>query len=182
LNNRKLARSKADYYSKHLFLRIICHQLLDGDDANSVLLDSPRSSSPSRIDSSTVSSRSTKVSEDGYASEKDQDGELGLRGRFMKKKTFDAENHAANPHTQRRSRLATMMMSSVGTSPEVSVHSTYIYLHSQAQRNRVAERVSLEELKRGDRVNVALKTMFVFLGRDGRLHTLHIRYSHVQPR
>jgi len=44
---------------------------------------------------------------------------------------------------------------------------------SSAQQHQIAEKVSLEELKKGDRVNVALKSMFVFLGRDGTVISIH---------
>ena len=57
LHQRGQSRSKVDYYSKHLFLRILCHQLGDPDELNpdpsispaygSTLTDLPRSSSPS---------------------------------------------------------------------------------------------------------------------------------------
>ena len=44
-------RSKADYYTKHLFLRVLCHELLPEDDANGPpsFTDAPRSSSPEPI-------------------------------------------------------------------------------------------------------------------------------------
>lgn len=35
LHQRDLGRSKADYYHKHLFLRVLCHELLDPDDDSS---------------------------------------------------------------------------------------------------------------------------------------------------
>lgn len=54
-HTRSQTRSKADYYNKHLFLRILCHELGDPDAepklvesaaAGSTLTDGPRSSSP----------------------------------------------------------------------------------------------------------------------------------------
>ncbi|KAG6820662.1 hypothetical protein H0H93_013513 [Arthromyces matolae] len=46
-------RSKADYYSQHLFLRVLCHELGKEDDFSgsngSILTESPRSSSPSEM-------------------------------------------------------------------------------------------------------------------------------------
>lgn len=40
-------RSKADYYSKHLFLRVLCHELIDDDHIpTSMLPTAPRTSSP----------------------------------------------------------------------------------------------------------------------------------------
>lgn len=50
LHTRRNARSKADYYSKHLFLRILCHSLAKGDEPAESRYNSltrlPRSSSP----------------------------------------------------------------------------------------------------------------------------------------
>lgn len=53
-HTRSQTRSKADYYNKHLFLRILCHELGDPDAEpktesaafGSTLTDAPRSSSP----------------------------------------------------------------------------------------------------------------------------------------
>jgi hypothetical protein len=41
-------RSKADYYARHLFLRVLCHQLSEHNDKdeNMFIPDIPRSSSP----------------------------------------------------------------------------------------------------------------------------------------
>lgn len=51
LHVRKAARSKADYYQRHLFLRILCHTLVSDEDAtadtpNNSVTRLPRSSSP----------------------------------------------------------------------------------------------------------------------------------------
>lgn len=37
LHQRDQSRSKADYYHKHLFLRVLCHELLDPDDDSSYI-------------------------------------------------------------------------------------------------------------------------------------------------
>lgn len=55
LHVRKAARSKADYYQKHMFLRILCHTLVNDDDASqdtphSSMTHLPRSESPIPID------------------------------------------------------------------------------------------------------------------------------------
>ena len=55
LHVRKAARSKADYYQKHLFLRILCHTLASDDDIvsdtpNNSVTRLPRSSSPLPFD------------------------------------------------------------------------------------------------------------------------------------
>lgn len=49
LHVRKAARSKADYYQKHLFLRVLCHSLASDEEMNTPnnsVTHLPRSSSP----------------------------------------------------------------------------------------------------------------------------------------
>lgn len=55
LHFRKNARSKADYYPKHLFLRVLCHSLISDEEAISTSPESsfthlPRSESPTPLD------------------------------------------------------------------------------------------------------------------------------------
>jgi hypothetical protein len=53
IHARKNARSKADYYPQHLFLRILCHSLAKGDtpaeSPNSSVTRLPRSASPTPL-------------------------------------------------------------------------------------------------------------------------------------
>ena len=51
LSDRKLARSKSDYFPKHLFLRIVCHELMDEKEATTYFPNTKRSASPSRMSS-----------------------------------------------------------------------------------------------------------------------------------
>lgn len=59
-------RSKADYYSKHLFLRVLCHELLpeDASDGPPSFTDAPRSSSPEPIGEYTPEYDEKEGSED----------------------------------------------------------------------------------------------------------------------
>ena len=55
LHFRKNARSKADYYMKHLFLRVLCHTLCSDEElaetsGESSFTDLPRSSSPTPME------------------------------------------------------------------------------------------------------------------------------------
>ena len=49
LHQRGHARSKADYYPQHLFIRVLIHTLATDDDAASSISHLPRSESPSNI-------------------------------------------------------------------------------------------------------------------------------------
>ena len=55
LHARRAARSKADYYQKHLFLRILCHTLTPEEETatpDGSVTQLPRSSSPEHYDDS----------------------------------------------------------------------------------------------------------------------------------
>ncbi|KAF5352613.1 hypothetical protein D9756_006198 [Leucocoprinus leucothites] len=103
-------RSKADYYLKHLFLRVLCHELgeLNAEDENVFTArDAPRSSSPEPMEKSTLS------------------------------KLFP----------QRKSRV----------------------------RQRDARKIALDVLKQGERVEVDVSPMFIFLFRDGTVISIHAK-------
>lgn len=51
IHGRNNARSKADYYGQHLFIRALCHTLTeDSGSQDDSVLDLPRSASPELID------------------------------------------------------------------------------------------------------------------------------------
>ncbi len=85
LHFRKNARSKADYYSKHLFLRVLCHRITSDDDSaneetsHRSMTDLPRSASPVPMDADEESASS-------WSENKHPDGEehreSGVGSRF----------------------------------------------------------------------------------------------------
>jgi hypothetical protein len=175
LHQRGRARSKADYYQKHLFLRILCHSLADEDDisANDILPAThpragrhtmtglPRSSSPipmSELDTYDTDGNGVidlegdtkEVDEDGTA----YDGSTPLsrfssrrgKGSIFKRRPFLGAGNTdiENP----RDRLDRLELQT-------------------KQKNMRRDVISIEQLKKGERVNVKVVPMFIFLLRDG---------------
>ncbi|TFK60816.1 hypothetical protein BDN72DRAFT_828680 [Pluteus cervinus] len=153
-HTRSQNRSKADYFSKHLFIRVLCHEL--GDVQNipahqtaafgSTLTDAPRSSSPEAMDTipegkdertSYSSSESTKK-----------------KGPLL-------------PHSRRdifavKDENRTLMGTLLGVSDPTA-----------ALRKREEQEVTLDALKSGERVGVNVSPMFIFLMRDGTVISIH---------
>ena len=66
LSDRKLSRSKADYYQRHLFLRVLCHSLSDEetDHLATSVTHLPRSDSPEPMDEEDEDVKRTKYDSD----------------------------------------------------------------------------------------------------------------------
>ncbi|KAJ7485855.1 magnesium transporter [Mycena latifolia] len=117
------ARSKADYYPGHLFLRILCHQLAEADEslvASDPVTEVPR---PEPSVGKVVNDKKT------------------LRGSVRR----------------RRPTLRTQ-----SEPPLVD-----------AREQRRIQDAALHALKSGERVNVNVSPMFIFLTRDGTVITIH---------
>lgn len=127
LQQRGNARSKADYYNEHLFLRVLCHRLSDDDDHASI---------------------SIQDDDDDDDQEEDQEEREDEDQEFQSERT-DVENLPAS----RRTRFA--------DAQDVKA--------SKNARNRAL----LHELKRGDRVNVTVSPLCIFLLRDGTVISIH---------
>jgi Mg2+ and Co2+ transporter CorA len=161
LNSRSHNRSKVDYYHKHMFLRVLCHSLASDEDVSpsydSTLTDLPRSSSP------------VPFSEKDQAQlEDDEDGTIyntsATNSRFSTKKlggivkrrpTFDAdvEKGVPPPSKHRLTQLAE--------------------IRDAAREKRAYEKVSIDELKKGQRVNVKVQPIFIFLTRCGTVISIY---------
>ncbi|KAI9445373.1 hypothetical protein H4582DRAFT_1915008 [Lactarius indigo] len=144
LHRRGHARSKADYYPKHLFIRVLCHTLgsstraSGGSDGASpaawsspaAITGLPRSSSPQRLDDKL-----------GIV----DDGAYG-----------DSHGSYADPDDE--FERATLI------DPELGGRRGSLLAQ---KRRRAAAELTLEELKKGDRVDVRIEAMCIFLFRDG---------------
>ncbi|KAJ8475432.1 hypothetical protein ONZ45_g15609 [Pleurotus djamor] len=235
LHQRDLNRSKADYYNKHLFLRVLCHELLDPEDTStyipphmstslrakaysghpargSTLTELPRSTSPAPFTPEDQENRmhhaingSQEKEEFGIVVEgvPSSAGEFGGPGEEMdrdntlygngtditsKRKSWrrtksamsgvDVEKAVSPPATGRRV--------SFGKKPPHPPHpatggerslklAKYAALDEVDEDHRkLAEReASIEQLKKGERVNVKVSPMFMFLFKDGTFITIH---------
>ncbi|KAJ7325877.1 hypothetical protein DFH08DRAFT_787469 [Mycena albidolilacea] len=128
------ARSKADYYAQHLFLRVLCHELVDlRREAVPIPISLPPSYPP-------TSSRS-ETSDDRPA----PDSSLHSQRALVQKSASDSSFEV------RQIRAAAA---------------------AEDERRRMQD-AALNALKSGERVNVDVVPMFIFLFRDGTVITIH---------
>ncbi|KAF8273845.1 hypothetical protein EI94DRAFT_1563103 [Lactarius quietus] len=146
LHRRSHSRSKADYYPKHLFIRVLCHTLGSSTRASresasspaawsspAAITGLPRSSSPHHFDDDKLGIVDGGVYEVGHVNDPDpMDDE------------FEADR-------------ATLIDPEVGGRRASAL----------VKRRRAAAELTLEELKKGDRVDVRIEPMCIFLFRDG---------------
>ncbi|KAF5346159.1 hypothetical protein D9758_009966 [Tetrapyrgos nigripes] len=157
-HTRSQTRSKADYYGKHLFLRILCHELQDsGDDSSS---DSTSSSYSEK--SITGAPRSSSPIPFEY---EDDFGGLGdsktLYGGDTVKSNWSLKK-SGTMRSRRSKRRGTQMDMEMGPLDEKRNNSTWSFSDS-----RKPDEARLAALKNGDRVQVRVAPMFIFLFRDG---------------
>ncbi|KAF8585122.1 hypothetical protein K439DRAFT_1082558 [Ramaria rubella] len=151
LHQRDHIRSKADYFVKHLFLRVLCHSLGSSSvKANEHITTLPRSASPIGIRTES------RFSDDKFeydAGDDDNDDSEKSQTRLFRKKTRKASpGHSDLEAADKRN---------VSTWPRIK-------RHSNAQ-----QKATLDTLKADARVNVLLKNLYIFLLRDGTVISIH---------
>ncbi|KAF7327499.1 Magnesium-like protein [Mycena kentingensis (nom. inval.)] len=153
-STRSQTRSKADYYTRHLFLRVLCHELSSGDQPlssaaeGSTLTDAPRSESPVPFDAA-------------------QDLEMGQ----LSTGNFPDDEQTLHGNSTRRSR-APLLPTSRSDIPSTTRRRETTRSLDPATKRRVDE-AAIRALKSGDRVNVKVTPMFIFLFRSGVVISLH---------
>ena len=190
LTQRGHARSKADYYPQHLFIRVLNHTLAAEDEAgNTTFAHIPRSESP------------TPMGEDDDAGGDEDDLEYQLGAR---KADFDVDERTVyGAGSADASKFSTMnggnRRGSSGGAGGLRRRFGSTHANTHANKNRDVEsrqapsgvqarfagvaderaqkdarnRKLLRELKRGDRVNVKIQPMCLFLFRDGTVISIH---------
>lgn len=168
---RSQTRSKADYYSKHLFLRVMAHELGDPNEPpeptnnspafGSTLTDLPRTSSPLPFtdeDEESYEMKQNGVLEDDRTL---YSGSVPRKGSLMQRKrtNFLKTNNMEKSVSTLSSRLGKIAM----LDPEA------------VERKRLREEeVATTAMKReADSVNVKVYPMFIFLFRDGTVISMH---------
>jgi hypothetical protein len=145
--------------TKHLFLRILCHELSDSDEPflssaamGSTLTDLPRSESPTPFT--------------------DTDADLELRE--MGKGDFgDDEKTLRGTGSRRRKSQGPLLPTSrsdLQSKPRTRLTNLSTERHdnaAEATKLRRIEEASIHALKSGERVNVKVSPMFIFLLRNG---------------
>ncbi|KAJ3563082.1 hypothetical protein NP233_g9173 [Leucocoprinus birnbaumii] len=141
-------RSKADYYARHLFLRVLCHEISehDKDDENVVIPPGAlRSSSPEPMD--------RKMSDEGDI----------LHETVSPKREKRRPRPLLPFHRGDNERTATQLLRLIASETKKRHHLT----------RRDAQRAALDALKQGERVDVDVSPMFIFLFRDGTVISIH---------
>ncbi|GLB43551.1 putative corA-like Mg2+ transporter protein [Lyophyllum shimeji] len=170
-HTRSQNRSKADYYPKHLFLRVLCHELGNGDAGagagsesaayGSTLTDAPRSESPvPHREHGDLEKAAMEQEEEGlgmYEAEMMAKQSRRRRRRFLPfgKGQRDVESMLGGDKTP-RSSLARLMSGA-----------------AQKRQKRVEHQITLDALKQGERVDVKVSPMFIFLLGDGTVISFH---------
>ncbi|KAH9948220.1 cora-like Mg2+ transporter protein-domain-containing protein [Amylocystis lapponica] len=148
LHQRGNARSKADYYPKHLFLRVLRHSLVADDDINTPdpsMTDLPRSDSPEFM----TGDDSDEEDSSGPSKEKDGDDERTMYG-----------SASGSRFSTARTRGGTLKARFQGAVRDVESHPMRAqepqkFGNVEDRKKSNARNVKLiRELKKGDRVNV----------------------------
>ncbi|KAF8987490.1 hypothetical protein BDQ17DRAFT_1393525 [Cyathus striatus] len=165
-------RSKADYYTRHLFLRVLCHELGGPDE--------PIGMSQTTTYGSTISTQIDEREENSEQNEKVLDEERGMDGDTLNPKTSPLRI------MRRRRPILPMNRNDMIGKPN-TINSTF----SRFAKNELAastgksnhqklkeQEVSLDALKKaslfqGERVNVKVSPMFIFLFRNGTVISFH---------
>ncbi|KAF8983972.1 hypothetical protein BDQ17DRAFT_750646 [Cyathus striatus] len=157
-------RSKADYYTRHLFLRVLCHEL--------GVRDEPIGMSQTTTYSSIISTQVDERDEQRKKNEKVSDDE-----RSMYEKTPNPKTSPSRIMRRRRPVLPTNRNDMIGKSN--TINSTFSRfakneLAAKSNHQKLKEQeVSLDALKKGERVSVKVSPMFIFLFRNGTVISFH---------
>ncbi|KAG6811459.1 hypothetical protein H0H92_007282 [Tricholoma furcatifolium] len=164
-HTRSSTRSKADYYTKHLFLRVLCHQLGAGDEYTG------------HTESAAFGSTLNGVSRSHSPEPVEKYGEEGLNGEEDEGTMYDSTTMK-----KRRSILPFLRappQDLEGAMPSrLSSNSSLGKLMNRATAKRQSQErddVTLTTLKDDDRdrVKVKVSPMFIFLLRDGTVISIH---------
>ncbi|CAE6384301.1 unnamed protein product [Rhizoctonia solani] len=167
LHGRRNARSKADYYTRHLFIHVLTHKLGrqeddSGDSDDTIQTEEPLSLRTSRTSSTVVDRQGfyesgddgmvyNKKSRGGLLSRRKRADSKHLNGKKSSGLYGDVEQRAGtSDSTRRKPRLRNSILT--------------------ARRAKVANEKAIDELKKGfGRVYVEVASAWMFLLRDGTL-------------
>ncbi|KAJ7183207.1 magnesium transporter [Mycena filopes] len=171
-HTRSQTRSKADYYTRHLFLRMLCHELGDSDEPGSssfaqgsTLTELPRSDSPTPFtdDDDEMEMREMGKGEFG-------DDEKTLRGTTTRRKGPILPTTRPGVGSTRRD---TTRRDTGGPRSRLTELAALRDNAAAQNKNRRIEDAAIQALKSGERVNVKVSPMFIFLFRDGTVISMH---------
>ncbi|EMD39334.1 hypothetical protein CERSUDRAFT_112973 [Gelatoporia subvermispora B] len=162
LQQQAHGRSRADYYPKHLYLRVLSHSLYSDDETASPhasVTHLPRSESPEPMDGkwNGMSRSGTWNSSAGRSNTNGSAAERGRRGWSLLRRRLD---EAADDYEMRAPQTPGI------TGPGI--------MDRKAQKAQMSRDMKVvRELKKGERVNVKIQPMSIFLYRDGTVISVH---------
>ncbi|KAI1786797.1 hypothetical protein LXA43DRAFT_1032081 [Ganoderma leucocontextum] len=174
LTQRGHARSKADYYPQHLFIRILNHTLAsEGDRAtNTTFSHLPRSESPVPMDDEDED-------EDEYQHGAHKGGEFDVDETTVYGAGSADASRFSTMNNRRRSGGGGGLRRRFGNGdvesrqPHSAVQARFAGIADEREQMDARNRKLLRELKRGDRVSVKIQPMCLFLFRDGTVISIH---------
>ncbi|KAI5114924.1 hypothetical protein M0805_005179, partial [Coniferiporia weirii] len=161
------SRSKADYYVQHLFLRVLRHTLADSDDSSS-------SGTLSGMLAPTITRLPRSSSPDPMGDEEGMDGSESWGGEPDDEQTLAGSKFSTKRRVGSMRKAMSYGMSDLERGQQQTQRGrppTTNTLHMR--RKHAAESKAIEELKRGERVNVNTLPFFIFLFRDGTVISIN---------
>ncbi|PIL31186.1 transporter [Ganoderma sinense ZZ0214-1] len=191
LTQRGHARSKADYYPQHLFIRMLNHTLAAEDErastSNTTFAHLPRSESPAPMDEEQDPDEDDSEYQLGARkAEFDVDEKTVYGGASADASRFSTMNRNINDARGRgglRRRFGSTQGNGNGNGngggdvesrqAHAGVQARFAGVGDERAQKDARNRKLLRELKRGDRVNVKIQPMCLFLFRDGTVISIH---------
>ncbi|ESK93464.1 putative magnesium -like protein [Moniliophthora roreri MCA 2997] len=170
-HRREQTRSKADYYPKHLFLRVTCHELGKDEDEfeaeahtsaayGSTLTDLPRSSSPLPFTEEEQMALDYSMDDSQYDD-------------YDEKTVFGSAPTSRKSTMRKRTRRQRSKNDLEQNVPHRSSIMSFVRQQRAEKRRRQENEAKVHALKKGERVNVKRSPMFIFLFRDGTVISIH---------
>ncbi|TCD67881.1 hypothetical protein EIP91_011815 [Steccherinum ochraceum] len=175
LHQRGHARSKADYYPKHLFLRMLSHTISDEDsDAPADVTHLPTSMSPEPMDDEDDS----EDGDDSWQSKGQamfgMDDEKTVIGSASGSRFSTNRSNTMRNTIRRKFNSALPDPEMNGSAPSSGRFGQAVSTSVDKKDRKNARNVKIiRELKKGDRVNVKIQPMCIFLFRDGTVISIH---------
>ncbi|KAG8991832.1 hypothetical protein FRB93_002567 [Tulasnella sp. JGI-2019a] len=187
LHNHQTYSSKADYYSQHLFIRLLCHTLAQ---------DSSSQSDPTRVSGPTYTSQPAFTVPPGENTKFEPSSSFGTNEKHTRSQTDPIHYDGREPRPMVKTFASAVGANRVRGAEIVDPEGAWIQTlapdvagvvapitrkHSQQTRyftpptaaRQSTAQATVNALKEGDRVAVDLKNMFIFFFRDGTLITIH---------
>ncbi|KAI0327693.1 hypothetical protein GY45DRAFT_1283295 [Cubamyces sp. BRFM 1775] len=168
LHQRGHARSKADYYPQHLFLRVLCHTLSNEEEGTQPSISHlPRSESPAPMGD-----------DDDDEIDTDSEFQYGKGGRSTEvyaddDKTMYGSASASRFSTKRGDSTMRRRFGQPDIESPPPAQGRFAGIDETKAKKNARNRKLLKELKGGDRVNVKIAPMCLFLFRDGTVISIH---------